>query len=814
MKLIARIIVNSASKHTDKFFDYLIPETLQKTVTIGTRVLVPFGQGNKQIEGYVIGLSDFSKAKKLKSIISAEEIPVFDKKMLELIEWVREKYLCTYIDVIKAVIPSGTAIRNEEWYICVDENAALTPKEKKIFEEIQKHGRECEINVLMQFFDDENIKPALKRMCDKGALRVEYRDTKSVKDKIVRIVKPAIEPEDMKDTIDMLLKKRAYARARVMEALSHIDIVSVADLMMITQTNYNTISALKKAGLIEFENITVMRSHIKSDGVAKTDFPVLSMEQEYVSNKIREALKRKEFSEILLHGVTGSGKTEVFMNAIKAVTDAGKQAIILVPEISLTPQMLEHFISRFGENVSVYHSGLSLGERYDEWKKMRESKVNIVIGARSAVFAPFDNVGIIIIDEEHESTYKSEKPPRYDTKEVARFRAKQNNCIMILASATPDIGTYYRAQKKEIGYLQLKTRINKNPMPEVKIVDMRQELSSGNKSIFSATLFREIKKNIEKKEQTILFLNRRGFSTFVSCRNCGYVAVCPHCNISLTYHKYNNTLKCHYCGYERNNYTVCPSCGSKYIRYFGGGTQKVEEEVKKYFPSASTIRMDNDTTSKQNSHEKLLKEFYENKTDILIGTQMVAKGLDFPDVTLVGVISADTMLNIDDYRSAERTFDILEQVTGRAGRAKKKGRAVIQTYSPEHDAVVFASNHNYIDFYNHEISLRQVMWYPPFCDMVSILFSGPFESSVAQCARYFAKNISGIKEKYGKIQILGPIPSAITKIKNKFRWRILIKCENADMLSETLVTAAEECYKNKNYENISIVIDKNPNNMY
>ena len=814
MKLIARIIVNSASKHTDRFFDYLIPETLQDKVTIGTRVLVPFGNGNRQMEGYVIGISEHSQAKKLKSIISAEEMPVFDEKMLELIEWMREKYICTYIDIIKTVIPSGTTVRNEEWYVLANEDVSLTPKEKKISDEIKNQNGACEINVLMQFFEDENIKPVLKRMCDKGVLKKEYRDVKNVKDKVVRIVRPAIEPEDMNETIDMLMKNRAYAQAKVMEALSHIDIVSAADLMTITQTNHNTILELKKRGLIEFENVTVLRSHRKPNEIPKSFFPVLTMEQEYVSKKIREALCTNEFNEFLLHGVTGSGKTEVFMNAIKAVTDAGKQAIVLVPEISLTPQMLENFISRFGESVAVYHSGLSMGERYDEWKKMRDAKANIVIGARSAVFAPFDNVGIIIMDEEHEATYKSEIPPRYDTKEVARYRAKQNNCTMILASATPDVGTFYRAQNKEIGYLELKTRINKNPIPEVKIVDMRQELASGNKSIFSRTLMDEIGKNIEKHEQTILFLNRRGFSTFVSCRNCGYVAVCPECNISLTYHKYNNTLKCHYCGYERSNYNQCPRCKSKYIRYFGGGTQKVEEEVKKLFPSASTIRMDVDTTSKQNSHEKLLKEFSEKKIDILVGTQMVAKGLDFPDVTLVGVISADTMLNIDDFRSSERTFDLLEQVTGRAGRAKKKGRSVIQTYSPEHNAVVFASKHDYMGFYNNEIALRKVMWYPPYCDMVSILFSGPFEATVAQCSRYYAKNILNIKKKYGRIQILGPVPAAITKIKNKFRWRILIKCENADLLAESLITAREECFKNKNFEKISIVIDKNPNNMY
>lgn len=812
--MIAKVIINSASKQTDKAFDYLVPEELQDIIKIGTRVLVPFGSGNKQLEGYVIGIAQHSQAKKLKTVISAEEIPVFNEKMLELIEWMREKYICTYIDIIRAIIPAGTSVKNEEWYVDANADISLTPKETKILEQLRSQGGACEINALMQFFEDENIKPALKRMCEKGALKKEYRDTKSIKDKTVRIVRLAIPPEDIGETIDMLTKNRAYAQAKIIEALSCMDIVSAADLMTLTQSNYNTLSALKKRGLIEFENVVVSRSHRTADEIPKSSPPILTMEQENVSEKIREALRENKFREILLHGVTGSGKTEVFMNAIKAVTDGSKQAIMLVPEISLTPQMLERFISRFGERVAVYHSGLSLGERYDEWKKMRDGKADIVIGARSAVFAPFDNVGIIIMDEEHEATYKSEMPPRYDTKETARFRAKQNECTLILASATPDVGTYYRAKNKETDLLELKTRVNKNPIPEVRIVDMRAELANGNKSIFSKALLEEMEKNLKNREQTILFLNRRGFSTFVSCRSCGYVAMCPECNISLTYHKYNNTLKCHYCGYVRSNYTQCPKCASKYIRYFGGGTQKVEEEVKKLFPAASTIRMDVDTTSKQNSHEKLLKEFSQKKIDVLVGTQMVAKGLDFPDVTLVGVISADTMLNIDDFRSSERSFDLLEQVSGRAGRASKKGRAIIQTYSPEHNAVVFASKHDYIDFYNHEISARKIMWYPPFCDMVSILFTGPLEASVSQCAKYYAKNISKLKEQSKKIQILGPIPAAITKIKNKFRWRILIKCENADLLSAALVSAREECLKNKNYEKITIVIDKNPNTMY
>ena len=812
--MIAQVIVNSPSRQTDKKFDYLIGEEIKYNISVGTRVLVPFGRGNKQLEGYVVGILDKLGAKTLKKIIEAEPVPVFDEKMLELIEWMREKYICSYIDVIKTIIPAGTSVKNEEWVKLLQNDISLTPKEKILVKALEKCGGECEINALMQYVDDENIRPTVKRLYDKGVFFREFKDVRSVKDKLVRMVRPVIPFDEIPELINELTNKRAYAQAKVMEVISRVDIISVSDLEAVSQCGYNTILALKKKGFVEFYNVVVSRSHRKPGEITKTCPPVLTMEQENICKKIRASLINDSFDEILLHGVTGSGKTEVYMNAISAVIEAGRQAIMLVPEISLTPQIMERFIARFGERVAVYHSGLSMGERYDEWKKIRDKKADIVIGARSAVFAPFDNIGIIIIDEEHEASYKSETTPRYDTKEIARMRASQNGCPVIYASATPDIRTYYKSVNNKLSLLELRSRVNKNPIPKVSIVDMREEISAGNKSVFSRQLIDEIGINLKNKEQTILFLNRRGFSTFVSCRSCGFVASCPNCNISLTYHKFNDLLRCHYCGYTIKNYTKCPKCDSKYIRYFGGGTQRIEEEIKKIFPTASTIRMDVDTTSKQNSHEKILSDFSQKNIDILIGTQMVAKGLDFPNVTLVGVVSADTMLNIDDFRSSERSFDLLEQVSGRAGRANKTGRAIIQTYSPEHNAVVFASQHNYLKFYQNEIAMRKAMWYPPFCEMVSVLFSAGFEKTVAQCARAFAQNIFHIKNMGQKMQILGPVPATITKIKNKYRWRILIKCENADMLTDALVSATDECYKNNNFEKVSIVIDKNPNNIY
>ena len=813
MNLVAQVIVNSPSRHTDKKFDYLIPEELKSKVFVGTRVNVPFGKGDKRLEGYVVGLIKKSTKENLKSIFDAEDTLVFNEKMLELIEWMREKYLCSYIDAIKVIVPSGTSVKSIEYALLKEHNCRLGKKEKAIVDIVSAKGGCCDVFDIIEQFEDENVKPVIKKLYDKGVFERQYKDTRTVKDKIVKIVKSTVAPEDFSDCIQMLTKARAFAQVKVMEVLSRTDIISLSDLMMISQCGYNTVVALKKRGLIEFSEKIILRTHKRCKDIIPTKAPLLTVEQQKALKEINACIESGEFNEILLHGVTGSGKTEVYMDAIQRVIENNKQAIMLVPEISLTPQMMDRFISRFGDRVAVFHSGLSLGEKYDEWKKMRDKKADIVVGARSAIFAPFDDIGIIIIDEEHEGSYKSEMLPRYDTKEVAKYRAFQNKCTLVWASATPDIKTYYQAQNNKIKLLELKSRVNQRPIPSVSIVDMRKELSDGNKSIFSKKLLEEIKINLEKKEQTILFLNRRGFSTFVSCRNCGFVASCPNCNISLTYHKYNNILRCHYCGHTIKNYTLCPKCNSKYIRYFGGGTQKVEDEIKAYFPDATTIRMDVDTTGGQNSHEKLLYEFSNNKIDILIGTQMVAKGLDFPDVTLVGVVSADTMLNIEDYKSAERSFDILEQVSGRAGRAQKNGRAIIQTYSPEHSAVVFASRHEYMNFYQKEIEYRKAMNYPPFCELVSVLFTGPYENTVAQCARFFARQIADIKNSDNSVQILGPIPAAITKIKNKFRWRILIKCENADTLTKNLSTAMDECSKNNNFEKVIIVIDKNPNNI-
>ena len=490
-----------------------------------------------------------------------------------------------------------------------------------------------------------------------------------------------------------------------------------------------------------------------------------------------------------------------------------------MPEISLTPQMLDRFISRFGkEKIAVIHSKLSLGEKYDEWDRIRKNEAKIVIGARSAIFAPVENLGIIIIDEEHDSSYKSEANPKYDAKEVAKYIAKQNKCPLLLGSATPDLNTYYKSKELEkIELLELTKRANDAELPKVMIIDLKQELANGNHSMLSRELYNSIEENLKEKKQTILFLNRRGYSTFVMCRNCGYVAKCKNCNISLTYHSYEKKLKCHYCGYEENLVTTCPECGSNKIRYFGTGTQKLEQEIQKEFPNASIIRMDIDTVTKKNSHEEILNKFREENIDILIGTQMVVKGHHFPNVTLVGVIAADSSLNIDDYRANERTFEILTQVAGRAGREKdSKGKVIIQTYNPDNFSIICSKKQDYKMFYQTEILIRKQLKYPPFCDIIVIGFNGLNENEIIDISKktynYLEKQFNNIKNDNNEIKIFKPMPAPIDKIQNRYRYRIIIKANMDEKINKILNDYLKEVYQ-KNLKDIRISVDVNPNNM-
>lgn len=599
---------------------------------------------------------------------------------------------------------------------------------------------------------------------------------KFVKDKTIKYASINKDKENINELIEEILAKNNQ-QSRVLKVLRQAGAVSISELKMLLGIAQSPITALEKKEIISINTVEVKRNIYDVNNYKRTNAFNPTEEQsqaiEFINQRLDDSFAEDKKKPILLHGVTGSGKTEIYLRIISEVIKKGRQAIVLVPEISLTPQTVSRFIGRFGSLVTVTHSRLSDSERYDQWKKAISGDISIMVGPRSAIFTPFDKLGCIIIDEEHEHTYKSETTPKYDAREVAEKLSELTGALVILGSATPSIESYYKASSGAYDLVMIKNRVN-HKFPQINIVDMRHELEDGNHSIFSRALTEAIEENIKNRHQTILFLNRRGHSTFVSCRKCGYVMTCESCNVNYTYHIDTNKLVCHYCSAVVENPEVCPQCGMKFIRYFGAGTQKIEREAKKTFPQASIVRMDLDTTRAKNSHETLLKRFAGGGADILIGTQMIAKGLDFPNVTLVGVIAADLSLNAGDFRSAENSFQLLTQVSGRAGRADSLGNVYIQTYQPEHYSIVYAAKSDYISFYNHEIQIRKQMDYPPFTHIFMILFTGEDEKAII--TKLF--KLMSIMKYYNKktgFELLGPSPALISKIKNQYRWRILVK---------------------------------------
>ncbi len=650
-----------------------------------------------------------------------------------------------------------------------------------------------------------NVADCLRLMLPPG--RTSKNVSNRVKEKRVNFVTLA------KDADEILLdiesgKMKSEKQKNVLEFIINNDSATIQDIELFTDASSSIVKTLVKNGYLEINNVQVERNPFLHKVVVKSVDLNLTDEQKVAFDKIGNSGK------YLLYGITGSGKTEIYLRLIEKMLKQNKSSIMLVPEISLTPQTVDRFISRFGEEqIAVLHSKLSIGERFDQWNKIKSGEAKIIIGARSAIFAPAINLGLIIIDEEHDESYQSEMMPRYDAREVAEYLVNDKNIPLVLGSATPDMNTFHKAETGEYELLTLSKRANNSKLPTVEIVDLRQELSNGNKSMISKKLHEEIEKNLEAKKQTILYLNRRGFSTFVMCRDCGYTVKCKRCDITLTYHKYEHKLRCHYCGYEQDEVRVCPECHSENIRYFGTGTQKLEEEIKKLFPTASTIRMDIDTVSKKNSHEQILNKFKDENIDILIGTQMVVKGHHFPNVTLVGVIAADGSLNIGDFRANEKTFQILTQVAGRAGREKDEGKVIIQTYNPDNYAIEFSKLQDYNLFYETEIDIRKQLKYPPFCDIIVIDMSSKDMRELKKVSKeihtYLKRRV--IDEKFGLL-LYSPVPSPIEKIKDRFRMRILIKCKYDERVNSLLKDSLNEFYKMKTVS-ARMAVELNPNNM-
>lgn len=800
---IAEVIINSQVKSVGKVYHYLADDNVET----GTRVLVPFGGGNKTCEGYCIGFAGKSEyegeLKSIKSVIDSS--PILSEERIELARYISKTCLVSPAQAVRLLLPPALAVKTEKRVELTGKTEELTELQKNVTGILEAAGKDIEIKKLMRA---ANLKSAsaIYTLEKKGVVRIFEKMVGGNGDKTRLFATVKIEENEYEYALDELLKTSPKAAA-AFEILTEQGSMLITDLMASADCGRSSVGLLEKRGYILTEEKKVYRKPSELGevkGVPKTP----TLQQKKAIDCITAGLSENKHQTMLLHGVTGSGKTEVFLHAAAECIRQGKNAIILVPEISLTPQMADRVTARFGSSVALLHSGLSMGERYDEWCRIKNGEVKLVVGARSAIFAPFDNVGLIIVDEEHDDSYKSESAPCYSAVNVALFRGRQYNSVVILASATPSVSTYWRARQGKYKILELTDRINNQKMPDVEIVDMCSELAAGNKSMISRRLKCEIQKNLDNGQQTILFLNRRGFSTFVTCRSCGYAVKCPHCEISLTYHFDKNRLVCHYCGFETENPYVCPECGGPHIRYFGTGTQKVEDELKKLFPGISVIRMDADTTSGRHAHQNILSRFEKEHIDVLIGTQMVTKGIDFPLVTLVGVISADTMLNMDDYRAAERSFSMLTQVSGRAGRGDTSGRAIIQTYTPAAPALRLAKTQDYKRFYEGEIKLRQMLNNPPFVRIVNIVISGEDERETGKYAYY----IDGVLKKYLEqynvecADYFEPAKSPLSKIKNKFRYRILLKVGGEKIL-DVLRATLDEHEKKKSRISVSVVIN-------
>ena len=817
--MVAEIVLNSISKATDSVYHYAIPQQFIGKISVGMRVQIGFGRSDKDMEGYVVGIIDKSEYKSLKPVKDIiDDTAYFTQKDVELVNFMRHRYFCTYNQAIKTIIPAGINAKFQRLVFLDEQDSSVLQdacKNSVVCEKLVLELLKCSplsTEQLTSYTGRGNINQAINILASKKIVHTELMRNTGVKDSYAEFITLCCDVSDAYDFCDKFAKK-SPARVRALETLCDYGTISVHELMEIADVSKKTVDDICKLGYANVSK-TIVRKDLFENVVFKEQIRhTLNDQQLNAVSTISESIENNVSDTFVIHGITGSGKTEVYFNIIEKTVSMGKKAILLVPEIALTPQMISRVVSRFDNRTAVIHSSLTVKERFEQWKKIQNNDVDVVVGARSAVFAPFDNIGIIIVDEEHETTYKSESNPRYHASEIARYRAKQNNAVLVLASATPSVESYYKACSGKYKLINIDKRATNASLPETVIVDMRSELESGNTSVFSKKLIDAINSNIANKHQTILFLNRRGHSSFVTCRSCGYTAKCPHCNVSLTYHKYKNKMICHYCDYMCDYPTTCPTCKSNYIRHFGIGTQRICEEIEKLFPDATYLRMDADTTTDRTSHERILSEFTNNKTDILIGTQMVTKGLDFENVTLVGVLAADMSLNQDDYRAAERTFNLITQVCGRSGRGKYPGIAVIQTYNPEDDTIVLSSQQDYESFYHNEISFRQMMIYPPFCEFINITFTDKnYNIAKSTCDR-FCKQLKTIAKEYkGCIEIFSANEAPIKMINDKYRFRILAK----GRYNKAMYDCIGDLYRKYSVAkgNSSIVVDVNPQNMY
>ncbi|MGL9999958.1 primosomal protein N' [Enterococcus sp. DIV1444a] len=783
MQKVAKVIVDVPTMQTDQPFTYLVPENLNEQLAVGMRVEVPFGNGNRHVQGFVLAIEPMAATildetnVQLKELVAVLDLkPVLNTEMLALADYMKEKTFAFKITCLQTMLPSVMRADYQKYIYLTDE----------LSEELQDqlfYGLE---EISWDQAQERGLLPQLMALRKQQKVDIRYEVTTRNKVKMVRFIQAAKEFEQLEE-IRLGLRKGAKKKEQLLYYLQRLGTEKVTAVKEMKELGFSTalLNEAAKNGWLTFIEKEAYRDPFANQTFEKTTALSLNAEQQVAVETILQSVQEQQSQTYLLEGITGSGKTEVYLQVIAEVLNQGKTAIMLVPEISLTPQMVQRFKSRFGEHVAVMHSGLSQGEKYDEWRKIERGEAEVVVGARSAIFAPIENIGVIIIDEEHEASYKQEETPRYHARDLAIWRSEYHHCPVVLGSATPSLESRARAQKNVYQRLRLTQRANQAAtLPTIDVVDMRQEVENGNVSSFSMSLQEKLQERLEKNEQSVLLLNRRGYSSFVMCRDCGYVLPCPNCDISLTLHMDSKTMKCHYCGHEERIPYRCPNCGQDKIRYYGTGTQKVEEELQTLLPDSRILRMDVDTTRRKGAHEKILRTFGEGQVDILLGTQMIAKGLDFPNVTLVGVLNADTALNLPDFRSSERTFQLLTQVSGRAGRAEKPGEVIIQSFNPEHYAIQLAKAQDYEDFYTKEMYIRHRGDYPPYYFTVQITASHPEENEAAkQMFQIATKLKQGLSP---QAILLGPTPNAIMRVNNRYFYQVIIKYKQEPMLQPLL----------------------------
>ncbi len=801
---IVDIVIDGAVGSFDKRYSYTVPASLENAALPGCRVTFPFGRGDSKRQGLIMATRYGEAPKKFKDIFEVtDDEPILNEEMLQLCEWMKEHTFCTYFDAVHTMLPTGLNHRLADYYTVNEEfvcESILNEDEAAVFSLLKKEG-ETGISKLEKSF--ENAKDIIASLEEKQAVLRNSLSVRRMGDATRKGVRLACSEEELAE-IKLTPRQREIANL-VVETGS----ISVKEVQYFTGVTLSVINSLCSKGVLEMFEKEVFRTPYRLKKVENRPEINLTQEQQAAFDGLYSKLCADTPFVSLLYGVTGSGKTQVFLRLVDETVDKGSGVIVMVPEIALTPQMIGIFSNRYGDKIAVFHSAMSLGQRMDEYKRIKQGKALIAIGTRSAVFAPFENLGLVIIDEEQEHTYKSEKSPRFHARDVAKFRVARHNALLCLASATPSVETYSAALSGKYALYTMQKRYGNSVLPTVTVVDMKKELASGNTGSISRELYEAVEEALNCGKQAIVLLNRRGHNTYITCPSCGYVASCPNCSVSMTYHSANKRMMCHYCGYSESESKQCPQCGNENIRFLGVGTQKVEEELKVLFPKARVLRMDADNTMTRDSYSNNLTAFASGEYDIMLGTQMVAKGLDFPNVTLVGVIGADQAMFSEDYRSFERTFSLLTQVVGRAGRGGEKGRAVIQSIDPESNVIALASVQDYDAFYRQEIMTRKVMTFPPYCDICVICVQS-IDRSLAQdtIREIFDKIKENLDGEYNDVKmiILGPTTAAMPKVNNRYRYRMTVKCKNNKRFRELLRKATDIRLK----RDASVTMDINP----